>query len=562
MMSKYLNKPMEDLAAELTAGLLRLRKGYVDGAEALLQILDADREYPYEFVVYRLTGYRPRRPDLPAEAMSGRTLRGDLLRLMLDVCDSFDLRAAEYDEEVLDLPSLARRLKVSTKTVQRWCRAGLPSRRLVFADGKRRLAFLESSLRWFVRNRRRQVLRSARFSQMSEEERQDVLRRAKRMASFTHCSLIDVSRRLAARTGRAVETIRYTLRRHDQENPSAAIFPYLSAPLSDQDRLVIYRCFLRGVSVPVLAERYRRTRGSIYRLVNEMRARQLMQRPIPYIYNPQFDLPNADETILAAAEGGDGREKGDGKRRTVTAPPDLPQYLKDLYEVPLLDAQQEHAIFRRYNYLKHKADKLRGQIDANHIRTGELKQIETLLLQANGVKNQIIRSNLRLVVSIAKKHLSGPQTLFELVSDGNLSLMRAVEKFDYFRGFRFSTYASWAIMKNFARSVPKERYQLDRFATGQEEVVLDVAALRGYDPHAVNLPELRESIEAMLAQLSPRERTILTNHYGLEKEGESRTLEQLSQRLGISKERVRQIEIQALNKLRRILHPDEADLLA
>ena len=559
-MRKYANRPMAELATELTAGLLRLRKSYVDAAEALLRIINPDREYPYDFVVYRTTGYRGRRSGPTAEPMTGRSLCADLQQLMLDVCDSFALHADDCGEMVYDTHSLARRFNVSTKTIQRWRRRGLPARRLIFPDTKRRIAFLESSVRWFVSNRRQQIDRSRRFTQLSSSERADIVRRAKRMASFAQCSLSDVVRRLAAKTGRAVETVRYTIRKHDLEHPDQAIFPYLTAPLGDQEKMVIYRCFLRGVPVPSLAERYRRTRGSIYRVINEMRARQLIKRPIGLIYNPQFDLPNADELIVSeptSARSPDGKKTVAGRR----TPGGLPPYLQALYDVPLLVGDQERDLFRRYNYLKHKADTLRREIDVNRIRTGHLKQIEKLLLQANVVKNRIIRANLRLVVSIAKKHVGGAQTLFELISDGNVSLMRAVEKFDYARGHRFSTYASWAIIRNFARSVPKERYQLDRFSTGHDEVLDIAASLRIYDPNEVNLPELRESIDALLAQLAPRERTILVDHYGLDDEGQTKTLDELGRALGLSKERVRQIEIQALTKLRKIIHPQRADFL-
>ena len=556
-MRKYVYKQMEELAVELSAGLLRLRKGYVDAAETLIQILDSDRDYPWEFIVYRLTGYRARSGG-HAEPLAGKALRADMLQLMLDVCDSFDLHTALFAEKVYDTLSLARHFHVSTKTIQRWRRDGLPARRLVFPDGKRRIAFMERSILWFVRNREGRIRRSMKFSQMSAPERVDILRRARRMAAFTQCSLSEVSRRLATRTGRAIETIRYTIRNHDLEHPDEAIFPHLSAPLGEREKEAIYHGFLRGTPAPALAEQYQRTRGSIYRVINEMRARQLLSRPISFMYNPQFELPNADDVIL---EKSSPRRAGLARKGAAT-PADLPPYLRALYDVPLLDVSGERNLFRLYNYLKYKADKLRKGIDVNHVRTSELKAVEKLLIQANAVKNRIIRANLRLVVSIAKKHIGGPQGLFELVSDGNLSLMRAVEKFDYARGNRFSTYASWAIMRNFARSVPRERYQLDRFSTGHEEILDIAAGLRTYDPNEVNLPELRESIDVVLAQLSPIERSILTNHYGLDSDGVTKTLEQLGRRLGISKERVRQIEIQAIRKLRRIMHPEEVGLSA
>ncbi|MGB2819939.1 MAG: sigma-70 family RNA polymerase sigma factor [Phycisphaerae bacterium] len=560
-MRKYLNKPIENLAAELTAGLRRLRKGYVDAAEGLLQIMDPAREYPYEFVVYRLTGYRPRGGDSPSEPMSGKGLRADLLRLILDICDSFDLSTDSYSEPVYDTASLARRFNVSTKTIQRWRRRGLPARRLVFPDGKRRVAFLAGSVRRFVSDRRGQVARSAKFTQMSELERREILSRARRMANFTECNLSDVARRIARRTGRAVETVRYTIRKHDNDHPQNAVFPCLASPLGDEEKAGIYHSFLRGMPVQSLAERYNRTRGSVYRIVNEMRARQLLSRPVKYVHNPQFDLPNADELILEAEPAGPPRGE-EGESRPAKLPENLPPYLKALYDVPLLTREEEKRLFRLYNYFKYKADKLRRKISVDRIRTSQLKEIEQLLLRANVTKNRIVRANLRLVVSIAKKHVGGPQGLFELISDGNVSLMMAVEKFDYSRGNRFSTYASWAIIRNFARSVPRERYQLDRFATGHDEVLDIAAGMRVYDPNELNLPELRESIDVVLAQLKPRERAILIDHYGLDEGAQAMTFDQLGRHMGISKERVRQIEIQALKKLRKILRPQKADLLS
>src|SRR5262249_61659972 len=91
----------------------------------------------------------------------------------------------------------------------------------------------------------------------------------------------------------------------------------------------------------------------------------------------------------------------------------------------------------------------------------ELDAIDRLQAEALVAKNQIIRANLRLVVSISKKRVGPSNNFFELVSDGNMSLIRAVEKFDANRGFKFSTYASWAIMKNFARTIREEKTRRD-----------------------------------------------------------------------------------------------------
>ncbi|MHC4983964.1 MAG: hypothetical protein ACYTF6_12465, partial [Planctomycetota bacterium] len=106
-MREYFHKQMEALAAELSAGLARLKKGYIDAAESLIQITDPSQSYPYEFVVFRLTGYRPPRSDF--EPMHGENLCSDLQQLILDVCDSLELHAEDYGEPVYDTPALAKR---------------------------------------------------------------------------------------------------------------------------------------------------------------------------------------------------------------------------------------------------------------------------------------------------------------------------------------------------------------------------------------------------------------------------------------------------------------------
>ena len=98
---------------------------------------------------------------------------------------------------------------------------------------------------------------------------------------------------------------------------------------------------------------------------------------------------------------------------------------------PCSAATQEAHLFRKMNFLKYKASKLREKLDASQPKSTLMDQIEELYEEAVATKNQIIRANLRLVVSIAKRHVGPVENFFELVSDGNMSLMRAVEKFDY-----------------------------------------------------------------------------------------------------------------------------------
>ncbi len=355
---------------------------------------------------------------------------------------------------------------------------------------------------------------------------------------------------------RSPETIRTTLKTYDREHPDRPIFPPSNAPLDDDAKAKIYRLSRMGVTAENLASQFGRTRSSVYRVINEMRARRILEQKLEYMHHPSFDDDAQHIEIL-----GPMPVIAEGKSpRRAKAPKGLPPYLASLYEVPLLTREQEGHLFRKMNFLKYQAAKIRDRLDPTRAKATDLDEIERLQEEALAVKNQIIRANLRLVVSIAKRHVGPSNNFFELVSDGNMSLIRAVEKFDYSRGNKFSTYASWAIMKNFARTIPEENYRRDRFVTGHEEM-FEAAADNRTDEHEYEsaLKRMQEAVRGMLGKLDDRERRIIVSRNGLGGAAEQ-TLEQLGRELGITKERVRQIESRALDKLRKFASEQKLEL--
>src|SRR6056297_3217675 len=190
-----------------------------------------------------------------------------------------------------------------------------------------------------------------------------------------------------------------------------------------------------------------------------------------------------------------------------------------------------------------------------------MDRIEALYEQAVKVKNLIVQSNLRLVVSIAKRHGGKVDDLFTLISDGNMSLIRAAEKFDYARGNKFSTYASWAIMKNFARTIPSEFKHRDRFRTTTEELFLARQDER-LDPYVEeNAQRLRQrEVSRILGRLDEREQKIISARFGLSRGSEPLTLKEVGEEMGVTKERIRQLESRALTKLREAADEAKIDL--
>ena len=311
------------------------------------------------------------------------------------------------------------------------------------------------------------------------------------------------------------------------------------------------------------------------------------------------------------------RKRRTKKRRTdssaimLTGDP-VRMYLKEIGKVDLLSAADEVHLAMKIEAGTEATEKLEafsaGELDLTRAEQRRLMRIEQMGLEA---KQQLISANLRLVVSIAKRYVGRGMLFLDLIQEGNLGLIRAVEKFDYTKGFKFSTYATWWIRQAITRAIADQartiripvhmvetinklvRIQrtllqdLGRDPTPEEigaEMGLSADRVREIqkisqepvsletpigeeedsqlgdfieDSGAVAPPEaasdsmLREQLEQVLDGLADRERKVIKLRFGLE-DGHPRTLEEVGREFGVTRERIRQIESKTLAKLR---HP-------
>jgi RNA polymerase sigma factor (sigma-70 family) len=524
-------------------------------AERLLAEIEPARQYPYQYVCFRITDYRP--DSYPELIVDGQDLEHDLCLLIEALARSTPaLPVDAVPEPVLTTEQISNWLNVSTKTISRWRQRGLVGRRIVY-NGRRQVGYCQSVVERFLAANKDRVERSSRFSQLSDSEREEILRRAKRLARVSSSTLTEVSRRIARRLGRSTETIRYTIKNFDRQHPEQALFPAITGTLDPETKQTLYSSYRRGIPVETLAKRFHRTRTSVYRVINEMRAQRLLDQPLECIYHASFDDPARELEIMARMPG---LEEYEGQRRNMRIPKDAPAELASLYEVPLLNKEQEQHLFRKMNFLKHKASQLRDNLKPERARTQDLQRIEELQTEANTIKDHLISSNMRLVVAIAKRHAAQTDNFFELLSDGNMSLIRAVEKFDFSRGNKFSTYASWAIMKNFARSIPEEKRRRERYVTGHEDMFEIAPDTRTDEQEIVaSAEQSKHRVNRLLEYLDPRERQIIRMRAGLDSYSEGMTLEEIGQQLGITKERVRQLNVRIMAKLRNIAREQNID---
>ncbi|TET84287.1 MAG: sigma-70 family RNA polymerase sigma factor [Anaerolineales bacterium] len=287
-------------------------------------------------------------------------------------------------------------------------------------------------------------------------------------------------------------------------------------------------------------------------------------------------------------------------------------YLKEMARVPLLNIEQEVDLATRIERGK-ESEELLIKLDGN-CSAEKRSELQGYIQDARSARDHLIKANTRLVVSIAKRYMGRGVPFLDLIQEGNLGLMKTVEKFDYHRGYRFSTYATWWIRQTITRSIADQgrtirvpvhmsdrirrlykisrrlEQDLGRRPTPEEiGVAMEVDARKvqwmmrvSWRPLSLESPVgeeedtelgafveddttptptqsayqslLRDKIEEVLSTLNPREARILRLRFGLHN-GRPYTLEEVGQKFGLTRERIRQIEGKALRRLR---HPRRA----
>jgi RNA polymerase primary sigma factor len=297
--------------------------------------------------------------------------------------------------------------------------------------------------------------------------------------------------------------------------------------------------------------------------LEERQLRRILAHPMDYIDSEAFYKPNAEEVIY--------------ERAPRIEKPDVAWYrplMDDLGPnkhastksgrapgTVLLTAAQERVLFLQYNYARHRVAQLQLEVGLSEPTEEQAREILKWYRIAHDYRVQIAETNLALVLAMAKRTRMSEVDFADLVSEGNMALLRSVDKFDCGRGFKFSTYACRAILKAFSRQGMKLSKYRQRFPADFDPAMEKsdhLETLRALHERET-AEEVKHIVTSNQADLSDVEKTVIHHRFGLEgkEEAPPLTLEQVGQIIGVTKERVRQIQNKALEKIRLVLEQNQ-----
>jgi RNA polymerase primary sigma factor len=289
--------------------------------------------------------------------------------------------------------------------------------------------------------------------------------------------------------------------------------------------------------------------------------KQRLRQEIDFIGNERFASAREGKRIFATELGLAERQSALGIAAIRRSGIDLPIHLGRLCEAPLLRPEQEVQLFERMNYLLQQAAIHRSLLSPERPSRHRLELIELYTALADWHRDRIVEANLRLVFSIVKKFVNANNSFDELLSDGIVALMRGVEKFDFDRGFRFSTYATQVVRRNAYRTVVLNQQERQKVVGGLQDMDIEISEEdRSSAISEKRWHELRARLGVMLGDLDRREKFIIRARFSLGSHRRVHTLQALADRLGVSKERVRQLERRAMEKLRAMAGTDLVEL--
>ena len=516
----------------------------MNAAEKLVEDIDGRQLYPEDFIIFRITTYRPRSDQTPP-MLVGEALMSDLINLVQCLSDSLDLPPDFNGRSPALLQDTASRLNISTKTVQRYRKRGLVCHYVLFPDQAKRLVCFEDSISRFVNRNQSRLRRASEFTRIEETTEQQIIRQARELHAREGLSLNEIAQQLAGLQGRAHETVRLLLKRHDQraEEP---IFDE-RGPLTQRDIGVIFRARRFGVPVAMLARRFSKGAPAIHRAINRRRRELLKSLDLSYVKMSTFDLEDAASVILSAP----AVVSGLGNRLECT---DALILIKQSRNALALDESDEDALVAGYHFLKKQAAEAIALLqDAPNTRS--LDEVETHLRWASALKGRLLSSGIPYAMKVIEQTLHKPlerhpaDEIVHLIEIAFQVISRCIESLDPV-GRRQKLAKVGAHALDMALSALHQSKPSGRAAVRHEAGSIPLVNFYRQICPWQSFLEPRPGLENLLDQLAPGDRAAITLRYGYEG-GPPHTIDALAKKLGLSPQRATRLVQKMEAELRR-----------
>ena len=497
--------------------------------------IDPELVYPQDWVIFRVTSYRPDIND--PDMVPGDALRGDLSALAETISEAAGLTPEDVSGAVLTIDDLAERWSVSRKTIERYRRLGLIARRLDLGKGRRSIVFRVETVEWFEELHAERLGRARRFERISAQELRRISRWARGYRDRLGWSRSQAALRIAQRSGHSQEGVRLALMRLDAQR-EVAIFDE-PGPTSDREGELALRAMMRGIEPGEIAKRRGRRVSAIGRAARLARLRKLQQLALPDTGSEPIGL---DELMGSPALQ---------EIERVECERDLASLIDTMrVRVPSV-AFEEQARARAIYLLRQSCGHRIAQVDERAPSGVVLDGIETDLRLVTMLQRALLRSQLTLVLSSIENRLGGPidtlapTRVAQLVLGGIKVASGAIDRFDPTHGGRIAAPIGLAVNR-FAAAQPDVAQPVGsgratrRIASG---IVIDswcdsvVPWQRWLDPDP--------RVVVVLDRLEERDRVVLVMRFGL---GEVRpiTRDRLAEMFGTTRIHAARFERAAL----------------
>jgi RNA polymerase primary sigma factor len=343
--AKFRIPAIADLLRQLEYTPNKTRMRQMNAAEELLADIEPEQAYPHDFVVFRITGYRPDSTEEPF-MLVGSELVHDLVALIQRLSRDLEIPIDEAGRRAIALQDVESRLRVSRKTLQRYRRDGLVCHYVVFPDGIQRLACFEDALERFQSQRTTQLKQAAEFTRIDDSVRKQIIVEARRLHDAEGLTLNQAAQVLAQRNGRAHETVRNILARYERRGGEPIFQEH--GPLSQRQVRLIHRAWRAGIPIATLLQRFGKSRAAIQHAINRRRGELLHQFNFSWVALPTFDREDAAAVILAAPAVNRGLDQ-------LLPSTEAGALLDAAHGATAPDEDAEHAMLAALNLLKREA---------------------------------------------------------------------------------------------------------------------------------------------------------------------------------------------------------------